>query len=231
MANAATMTTARERGYLRGLRDARRANSVATNTRQRMNDQRAAAWRRDADAMEREVQEQAYLAQQARGIAESHVAVQQPERFTAPQQARSDAQIAQALAAERQQQQQARALSPQKQRALNAQKKIIADYNRINWTVLYTAAFLDDAMDFIPLPGMSALPSLYVTVKLRKIGPVQQRKASMGWRIILMLIDMIPIINIAPISLGIVYNAREKERKRVAAAKAYVRANGGDAQK
>ncbi len=197
---AAQATTVDERSRMRALHNARVA---------------------DTPALQQNVANEQYMQSVAQGITGSRVAAQPTSR--------TNAQIKQDLNDERSAiaQKQASEKSPRIQRELKKQQKVIANYQRINWTVLYAVGFLDDLLDVIPIPGMSFLPSLYITVKLRRVGPVQKQKSRMGWRIILMIIDMIPIINIAPISLGIVYNAKESERKRVEKARKFIKKNGG----
>lgn len=227
MATATTM----ERAYKRKLFDQRRSG-VQKNAMQRNYNQAIAQMRADE---ERKMAQEAYLEQTASAIGASRIAAQQPVRSVQTQQSRqprTDAQVQRALEAERQAQtqQRGRTLSPLQERELKKQAKIIANYERMNWTMLYAAACIDDMVDFVPIPGMSFLPSLYITVKLRRIGPVEKQNSSLGWRIVLMIIDMIPIINLTPISIGIVYNARESERKRVAKARAYVKKYGQDTE-
>ncbi len=176
-----------------------------------------------AHEIQRDMAHERYMQSVSQGIAASRVAAQ------AQPQARTDAQIKQDLHDERDaiaQQQGGAEQSSSILRELNKQEKIVAKYRNMNWTMLYMVAFLDDLIDIIPIPGMSLLTSLYITVKLRKVGPVQKQRSRMWWRIFLMIIDMIPIINIAPISLGIVYNAQESERKRVAKARDFVKKHG-----
>lgn len=98
---------------------------------------------------------------------------------------------------------------------------IIKKYERTPWTVLYVVAAFDDGSDLIPFLSIftSIGTSIYLNAKLWECGDAQTRQSSRIRRIFLSLVDTVPIINLLPVSIYIVYSAKKSEQARVDAAK------------
>ena len=145
-------------------------------------------------------------------------------RYTAP--IRTDAQKKQAL--KEQQRWHARMIASRKRGKKKASltkkyAKIITKYNRVSWTLLYTAAYADVFFDVLTIPILSTVlsfcTSLYIIIGLWNVGPKKERTKRRMIRISASIIDLIPIINLIPIAVIIVYKAQESEKKRVHNAK------------
>jgi hypothetical protein len=102
-------------------------------------------------------------------------------------------------------------------------QKIIAKYNHTSWILLYTAAFADAFFDVLTIPILSTVlsicTSLYLNIKLWRMGPAKARNKRRMIRATASLLDLIPIINLIPVSVLIVYKTQEEEKKRVRKAK------------
>lgn len=101
--------------------------------------------------------------------------------------------------------------------------KIIAQYARTPWMVLYVAAFTDAFFDILMIPVLSTIASfcasLYINIRMWNIGGKKGRVKRRLLRASISAIDLIPIINIIPFSIIIIYKTKEDERKRVEKAK------------
>ncbi len=147
-----------------------------------------------------------------------------PQRATA--QKRTDAQKKQELKA--QQRWHARMITARNRRKKLAklaqkQKKIIKKYLRMPWLVITVAAVADAFFDLLIIPVVSTLlsfcTSLYINVALWRVGPQKERAKRRMIRAMVSLLDLIPIINLIPFSLLIVFKEKNDAEKRVRKAK------------
>jgi hypothetical protein len=102
-------------------------------------------------------------------------------------------------------------------------EKIIKGYSRISWMLLYTAAVADAFFDLISVPILSTFMSisfsLYLNLALWSVGEKKDRAKRRLIRASVSVLDLIPIINLIPFSIMIVYKTQTREQKRVKRAK------------
>ncbi len=140
--------------------------------------------------------------------------------------AKTDAQIKQMIQQEQRYYQSIVHLQQQKKKKARLYKKytkIIDGYHRKPWTLLYAVAALDAFIDAINIPVVSTIissgTSFYLNTALWRVGSPEKRRERRLKRFIISFIDLIPIINMFPSSIFIVYFAHKEEKKRVEDAK------------
>lgn len=101
--------------------------------------------------------------------------------------------------------------------------KIIRQYGRVSWMLLYVAAASDAFFDLLTIPVLSTIlsfcTSLYINAVLWNVGGKKGRAKRRIIRASISTLDLIPIINLIPFSVIIVYRTQEDEKNRVERAK------------
>lgn len=97
-------------------------------------------------------------------------------------------------------------------------EKIIRQYVRVSWMLIYVAAVSDAFFDLLLIPilstFMSFCTSLYINAALWNVGGAKGRAKRRIIRASVSTMDLIPIINLIPFSILIVYKTKEDEKKR-----------------
>jgi hypothetical protein len=97
--------------------------------------------------------------------------------------------------------------------------RIIRNYERKIWTLLYVAAFAGAFFDVLTIPILSTMmsfcTSLYINVGLWNVGEPNKRARLRLLRAGVSTLDLVPIINLIPFSVLLVYKTHEEEQKRV----------------
>lgn len=108
-------------------------------------------------------------------------------------------------------------------KALGKLEKVVRRYERTNWTLLYVAAIADALFDLLTVPilstALSFCTTLYINAALWRLGRESVRAKRRMIRVGVSALDLVPIINLIPFSVLIVYRTQEEERKRAEKAK------------
>jgi hypothetical protein len=114
-----------------------------------------------------------------------------------------------------------------KKNLLKKQVRTIKGYNRVLWPVVYAAAFADAFFDILSIPILSTFlsfcTSLYINFALWSVGKHDQRSRQRIKRAAVLLLDLVPIINLIPFSVLVVYKTQEDAKKDVQKAKKIIK--------